>query len=303
MSTLTLLDDLSSLSQQFKAVESQTSNFEKQCEGLLSAQDRDLQLANGIQTNLHYYDFLDPASRRLNAPGAGNTVRNHEFSDMLRRLDVCLDYMETHVSIGLRMLTGLTSNSRFQPEQKEAEVYRARYRLLLTRALTLIRGNFVASLREIHQSVSKKLADQSLNDTAMSALLYAKFRVGAPELKQIGLEIQKRAVPPLNPEQSNEAEYQSLMNELHTNYANTRARLIIPLARRKLGEIAQTPSSTKDLVAFARASISYIRGMCLDEFDLWGSGFMAMADCTISWRQYASRSMITCAPRSSTRTT
>lgn len=119
MSTLTLLDDLSSLSQQFKAVESQTSNFEKQCEGLLSAQDRDLQLANGIQTNLHYYDFLDPASRRLNAPGAGNTVRNHEFSDMLRRLDVCLDYMETHVSIGLSMLMGLLLTLNFSQSKRK----------------------------------------------------------------------------------------------------------------------------------------------------------------------------------------
>jgi hypothetical protein len=98
MNTLTLLDDLSSLSESFRSVESQTSNFEKQCEGLLSAQERDTKLANGIQNNLHYYDFLDPASRRLNAPGAGNTVRDREFSDMLRRLDVCLDYMETHVS-------------------------------------------------------------------------------------------------------------------------------------------------------------------------------------------------------------
>lgn len=143
----------------------------------------------------------------------------------------------------------------------------------MTRALTLIRGNFVAALREIYQTVSKKISDQQLNDTALSALLYAKFRVGAPELKQIGLEIQKRAVPPLNPDQSNEAEYQSLMNELHSNYSATRARLIIPLARKKLNEITQTPSSSKDLVAFARASISYIRGLCLDEYDLWGEWF------------------------------
>ena len=98
LSTSTVLDDLSSLSESFQAVESQTSKFEKQCEGLLNAQERDTKLANGIQNNLHYYDFLDPASRRLNAPGAGNTVRDKEFSDMLRRLDVCLDYMETHVS-------------------------------------------------------------------------------------------------------------------------------------------------------------------------------------------------------------
>ncbi|KAJ5235566.1 uncharacterized protein N7469_004734 [Penicillium citrinum] len=254
-STLALLDDLSSLSESFRTVESQTSNFEKQCEGLLSAQERDTKLANAIQHNLHYYDFLDPASRRLNAPGAGNTVRDKEFSDMLRRLDVCLDYMERH------------------PEQKEADVYRSRYRLLLTRALTLIRGNFVSALRDIYQNVSKKISDQQLNDTALSALLYAKFRVGAPEMKQIGVEIQKRAVPPLNPEQNNEAEYQSLMNELHSNYAATRARLIVPLARKKLIEITQTPSSSKNLVSFARASIGYIRGLCLDEYDLWGEWF------------------------------
>ncbi|GMF68709.1 unnamed protein product [Aspergillus oryzae] len=107
----------------------------------------------------------------------------------------------------------------------------------------------------------------------MSALLYAKFRVGAPELKQIGLEIQKRAVPPLDPEQGTEAEYQSLLNELHANYAAIRGKLIVPLVRKKLNEIAQAPSTSTDLVAFARGSISYIRGVCLDEFDLWGEWF------------------------------
>lgn len=160
-----------------------------------------------------------------------------------------------------------------QPEQKEAEVYRSRYRLLLTRALTLIRGHFVSALRDIYSSVSKKISDKQLNDTTMSALLYAKFRVGAPELKQVGLEIQKRAVPPLDPDQGTEAEYQSLVNELHSNFAATRGKLIIPLVRKKLNEIAQAPSSSRGLVAFARASIGYIRGVCLDEFELWGEWF------------------------------
>lgn len=107
----------------------------------------------------------------------------------------------------------------------------------------------------------------------MSALLYAKFKVGAPELKQIGLEIQKRAVPPLDPGQGNEAEYQSLLNELHSNFSATRSKLVVPLVRKKLGDIALAPSSSDDLVAFARSSISYIRGVCLDEFDLWGELF------------------------------
>ncbi|KAL4820917.1 Sec34-like family-domain-containing protein [Aspergillus spinulosporus] len=253
--TSSALNILSRLSEDFRAVGLQTSNFRKQCEGLLSAQKRDTGLITDIEYNLQFYDFLDPASRRLNAPGAGNTVRGQDFSDMLRQLDECLDYMETH------------------PEQKEAEVYRSRYRLLLTRALTLIRGHFVSAIRDVYSNVSKKVSDKQLNDAALSALLYAKFRVDAPELKQIGLEIQKRAVPPLDPDQGTEAEYQSLLNELHTNYAATREKLIVPLVRKQLNEIAQAPSSSQDLVAFARASISYIRGVCLDEFDLWGEWF------------------------------
>lgn len=111
----------------------------------------------------------------------------------------------------------------------------------------------------------------------MSALLYAKFRVGASELKQLGIEIQKRAVPPVDPEQGTEAEYQSLMSELHTSFAATRGKLIIPLVRKKLASIAQAPSTSKDLVAFARASIGYVRGICLDEFDLWGEWFHGQA--------------------------
>src|SRR5436190_4199895 len=107
----------------------------------------------------------------------------------------------------------------------------------------------------------------------MSALLYAKFRVGAAELKDIGLEIQKRAVPPADPEQGAEAEYQSLLNELHTSFSATRGKLIIPLVRKRLSDIAQAPSTSKDLVAFSRASISYVRGICLDEFELWGQWF------------------------------
>lgn len=99
--TSSTLDLLSSLSNSFKAVEAQTSTFQKQCEGLLSAQNHDTELATDIQENLRYYDFLDPASRRLNAPGAGNTVRGGDFSDMLRRLDECLDYMERHVSTSM----------------------------------------------------------------------------------------------------------------------------------------------------------------------------------------------------------
>ncbi|KAF2278545.1 Sec34-domain-containing protein [Westerdykella ornata] len=253
--TSATLDLLSSLSDSFKAVETQTTAFRTQCEGLINDQQRITQLADDMEQNLRYYLYLEPITKRLNAPGAGNTVRGKEFSDMLSNLDSCLEYMQAH------------------PNHKESATYRSRYRLLLTRGLTLIRVHFTNSLREIAADVSKRIADRQLNDTTMSTLLYAKFRVGAPELKRIGLEIQKRAVVAVGAEPGTEAEYQSLMNELYQSYSATRGRLIFPIVTKKIGEIAQAPSTSKDLVSFARSSISYIRGICFDEYALWGEWF------------------------------
>lgn len=96
--TSSALNLLSSLSDSFKMVEAQTSTFQKQCEGLLQEQKRMTDLAVNINQNLKYYAFLEPVTRRLNAPGAGKFVRSKEFSEMLSRLDDCLEYMTTHVS-------------------------------------------------------------------------------------------------------------------------------------------------------------------------------------------------------------
>lgn len=253
--TTTALGTLSSLTASFKQVDAQTTAFQTQCEGLVEDQTRITTLADDMEQNLRYYLYLEPMTKRLNAPGAANIVRGNEFTDMLANLDSCLEYMQAH------------------PNHRESQTYRSRYRLLLTRALTLIRVHFTNALREIAADVSKRIADRQLNDTTSSALLYAKFRVGAPELKAMGLEIQKRAVVPAGAEPGAEAEYQSLMNELYQSYSATRGRLILPMVTKKIGEIAQAPSSATDLVAFARSSISYIRRICSDESDLWREWF------------------------------
>ncbi|KAK7182820.1 hypothetical protein DPSP01_010076 [Paraphaeosphaeria sporulosa] len=249
------LATLASLTASFQAVDAQTTAFRTQCEGLIDDQKRITTLAEDMEQNLRYYLYLEPMTKRLNAPGAAAIVRGSDFTDMLANLDSCLDYMHAH------------------PKHRESATYRSRYRLLLTRALTLIRVHFTNALREIAADVAKRIADRQLNDTTSSALLYAKFRVGAPELKQMGLEIQKRAVLPAGAEPGAEAEYQSLMNELYQSYSATRGRLILPMVTKKIGEIAQAPSSANDLVAFARSSISYMRRICSDESDLWAEWF------------------------------
>jgi hypothetical protein len=97
--TSSTLHHLASLSNSFKEVEAQTTIFQKQCEGLLDEQKRITELADHLDHNLKYYNFLEPVTRRLNAPGAGNFVRGKEFSEMLARLDDCLEYMAAHVGV------------------------------------------------------------------------------------------------------------------------------------------------------------------------------------------------------------
>ena len=253
-STTATLNELSEISAAFRTVDSQTKAFQKQTANVLGDQKKHEATAEAIAENLQYYEPLERITRRLNAPGAGSLARSKDFSDMLVTLDECIDYMQTH------------------PTHKEAETYRSRYRLLLTRALTLVRNAFMSSVRETTTEVAGRIAAKQLNDTTQSALLYAKFRVGAADMKELGLEIHKRANPPADAQPGEEAEYQSLMNELHASFAACRGRLILPIIQKRLAEIGQAPSS-RDLVQFARASISYIRGICLDEFELWGEWF------------------------------
>lgn len=254
-STNTTLELLSGLSDTFRAVEAQTDTFRQQCEALVSEQRQLNLLADNIEQSARYYTYLEPMTRRLNAPGAANLVKGSDFSEMLSNLDNCLAYMESH------------------PKQKEAATYRSRYRLLLTRALTLIRHHFTRSLGDIAADISKRIQGGQLKETTHSALLYAKFRVPAPELKALGLEIQKRGVPtPDDVDAGREPEYASLLRELYQSYSATRGRLILPLVGKKLAELGSAPLQA-DVLAFAKASISFMRGICLDEHELWYEWF------------------------------
>lgn len=254
-STSATLDVLSSLSASFESVEAQTEAFRKQCESLVSEQRRLTGLADALEENARYYTYLEPMTRRLNAPGAANLVQGKDFPEMLSNLDNCLVYMESH------------------PKQLESATYRSKYRLLLTRGLTLIRHHFTRCLGDIANDIGKRIQGGQLKETTHSALLYAKFRVPAPELRALGVEIQKRAVPtPDDVDAGREPEYASLMRELYQSYSATRGRLILPLVTRKMAEIASTPQQS-DVLAFSKSAIGFMRGICLDEHELWFEWF------------------------------
>ena len=98
-STDATLEILASISESFQAVKQQTNASRLQCKDLIDEKRRFLILEKDIGENLQYYAYLEPITKRLNAPGAGNFVRGMEFSDMLVNLDNCIDYMEKHVML------------------------------------------------------------------------------------------------------------------------------------------------------------------------------------------------------------
>ncbi|KAI0389479.1 Sec34-like family protein [Xylariaceae sp. FL0594] len=149
------LDLLSSLTDNFLAVEAQTSLFQAQCDDLVSEERRLQKLADEVGTDLHYYAYLDGVTRRLNAPGAGRLVNHEDFGDILTNLDACINFMVEH------------------PEYRDAEPYLARYQSLLTKALHLLEVGFNAHLERSSAEISKQiLATQS--EAARHALAYGR---------------------------------------------------------------------------------------------------------------------------------
>ncbi|KAI1371193.1 Sec34-like family protein [Hypoxylon crocopeplum] len=150
------LDLLTSLADSFRAVESQTSSFQAQCDDLLSEERRLQKLADEVGTDLHYYAYLDGVTRRLNAPGASRLVNHENFGEILTNLDACIVFMVQH------------------PDYRDAESYLARYQSLLTKALHLLEVGFTGHLERISSEISKQIA-ATQSDSARHALAYGRF--------------------------------------------------------------------------------------------------------------------------------
>ena len=90
---------LTTLSNAFQSVENQTSSFQSQCEDLLNEQRRLEKLADEVGTDLHYYAYLETATRRLNGPGASRLVDDDSFGEMVENIEACIVFMNEHVSI------------------------------------------------------------------------------------------------------------------------------------------------------------------------------------------------------------
>ncbi|RFU28388.1 hypothetical protein B7463_g7941, partial [Scytalidium lignicola] len=254
--TVSALDLLATLSDSFKTVESQSRAFQAQCENLLAEQKRLRNLADEVGTNLQFYSYLEPLTRRLNAPGSGRLVKSDDFLGMLLDLNACIDFMDQH------------------PDYRDSATYKTRYISLLERALTLIQTAFASNLREVTDEVVKQTRDKEHSETAEYALFYGKFeslvdRLGPPLVKFLTTDEfafghcddhVRRGAYVLS--------YHFLFNQLLEEYIKSR-QFVVPLVQRKLKKYAtSTPSPETEFKLFSRRCVQYVLDICHNEAKL-----------------------------------
>ncbi|KAM0324769.1 hypothetical protein ACHAQA_007733 [Verticillium albo-atrum] len=150
------LNLLTTLSNSFKAVETQTTSFQSQCEDLIDEQKRLQKLADEVGTDLHFYAYLDNVTRRLNAPGAGRLVEDATFGEVLDNLNSCIEFMSTHSTY------------------RDADSYLARYESQLTKALHLLEVGLDNRLKSISEEIAKPIA-ATKSEATRHALAYGRF--------------------------------------------------------------------------------------------------------------------------------
>ncbi|PVH76027.1 Sec34-domain-containing protein [Cadophora sp. DSE1049] len=250
--TTAALDLLATLSESFKSVESETTTFQAQCEDLLDEQKRLRDLADEVGTDLQYYAYLEPLTRRLNAPGSGRLVRNDDFLDMLRNLNTCIDFMDQH------------------PNYRDSTVYKTRYSTLLERALNLVQNAFSIAFRDVSDDVSKELKAKQHNETAEYILLYGKYETVYENLGTPIQKLLKSADFAFGQKGDDKAsspyvnQYHELYNQLIDAFLKSREP-VGTLVSKNLRKFATKEKPETDFEAFARVCIQHVLDICYNE--------------------------------------
>ncbi|GJJ06414.1 hypothetical protein Clacol_000605 [Clathrus columnatus] len=139
-----LESELDSIFVEWRRVEENGRSLKDACEQLLQERDNLLETTQAISLRLEYFQELEHATRMLNHPGE-SLVLQAGFLLMVERVDVCLEYLQSHSQ---------------QQDFREAEIYTLRFQQCLMRAMTLIKMYFVTSLRALTTDVQRRISDK-----------------------------------------------------------------------------------------------------------------------------------------------
>lgn len=207
------------------SVEEGGRSLKEACERVLLERDQLLELTDAIGGYLEYFTELESATRMLNHPGE-DLLFSPDFLSTVSKIDTCIEFL------------------RARRHFKESEVYLLRFHQCLVRSMTLVKMNFVNSLRALSADTAKKLGDKSatLSQTAAMHLLYTRFGTMAGKVKPLLGEMERRA-------RKYPDELGSLLAECVSAYFSVRKALLVP---KVLEEIRGLDPARSELVELVR---------------------------------------------------
>ncbi|PPQ83679.1 hypothetical protein CVT24_001169, partial [Panaeolus cyanescens] len=241
--------EVTSMLESWRSVEEGGRSLKEACERVLEERDNLLTLVEDIGEHLEYFQQLEHATRMLNHPGE-SLIFQTDFLYMVERVDICIDFLKNH------------------RHYREADVYLLRFQQCMTRAMTLIRMNFVGSLRALSSEVSKRLADKDISTTAQHHLLYTRFLSVSNRLSPLLGELERRA-------KSYPDELSALLDECRSAYFSTRKSLVVPWV---MLEIKGLDAERSELVELTRSGCGYLKQLCTEEFNLYRHYFSTAED-------------------------
>ncbi|XP_077988329.1 conserved oligomeric Golgi complex subunit 3-like [Glandiceps talaboti] len=241
------LKHLEDLQRQYMFVSTKTNALHEACEQSVEEQTRLVNTAESISNKLSYFNELGRMSHKLSSPTL--SVTSDSFVPMLTRLDECIAYINSN------------------PNYKESQVYLARFKHCLSKALNLVRVHVVNILQSAALQVLPKKDAIKPSDNAFT-LFYGKFRTNAPRVKALMEQIEERV--------SKSPEYDTLLNDCHQCYFNQREILLGPSITTAISELAS--QHVKDHCALVRSGCAFMVRICQDENQLFFHFFSKPTD-------------------------
>ncbi|XP_059143822.1 conserved oligomeric Golgi complex subunit 3-like isoform X2 [Physella acuta] len=236
------LDYLKQLSGQYVHVSTKTNALHEECEHLLAEQTHLMDLAENISNKLSYFNELDSISTKLSRPNL--SVNSETFIPLLSRMDECILYLKSN------------------PRYKECDVYLARFRQCLSKALNLIKSHVNNILLTATQQIQQKKDSSNLADNAFT-LFYGKFRTNAPRVKSLTEQLEIRT------EKDNE--YANTLADCYNFYFSQREALLGPSISTTITDLAS--KHVRDHCALMRSGCAFMVHVCEDEYQLFFNFF------------------------------
>ncbi|KAK0059752.1 conserved oligomeric Golgi complex subunit 3-like isoform X1 [Biomphalaria pfeifferi] len=236
------LEYLQQLNNQYIHVATKTNALHEECEHLLAEQTHLMDLAESISNKLSYFNELDSISTKLSRPNLN--VSSETFIPLLSRMDECILYLKSN------------------PRYKECDVYLARFRQCLNKALSLIKSHVTNILMTATQQIQPKKDSPNMADNAFT-LFYGKFRANAPRVKALTEQLELRT------EKDNE--YASALADCQTFYFTQRETLLGPSISTTMSDLAS--KHVRDHCALMRSGCAFMVHVCEDEYQLYFNFF------------------------------